>query len=135
MSTEAFSQNGKATERQVTGTWTMDLGKSKSRMTQDKRSALNDLDAQTRNRIESKYKNRELIFRKDKTFSMIINGDEVITGDWKIAPNGKRIVVVPERGENYRYDIVSINANRLRIKPRVKSENNLLFPEWHLVKK
>lgn len=129
------SQAKRGQNNQIVGTWKMDFGKSKAKMTEDKKSALNDLDPQSRSQIESKYKNRELIFRKDKSFSLMIKGDEVIIGTWEITPNKKSIVVKPERGEKYHYDIVSMNANRLRIRPRVKSESNLLFPEWNLVKK
>lgn len=134
----SYSQNAKAKNgrrNQIVGTWTMDLGRSKAKMTEDKKSALNDLDPQSRNQIESKYKNRELVFRKDKSFSLMIKGYEVIVGTWELTPNKKSIVVKPERGGKYRYDIVSVNAKRLRIRPRVKSESNLLFPEWHLIKK
>ena len=120
---------------QLIGTWQMDFRQTKSNASEDKINLLNDLDTQSKDRIESKYKDRQMIFRADKSFSMYIKGAEIIVAKWELVVDEKAIIITPDIGHQLRYDITRLNDRKLIVKPKVKNESSLLFSEWHLSKK
>ncbi|WP_286756417.1 hypothetical protein [Roseivirga sp. UBA838] len=130
----AQSQKRPGSEDDFVGKWKLDYAASKAKMDNQKKSVLETMSSDQKERIESNYKGRVYQFMLDGKFRLSLISGGGTSGTWRLEKQGKQLIMAFESGDEVVYNIELISESKLSIKAVGKGSSTMLFPYLVLLK-
>ncbi|MCR8667505.1 hypothetical protein NO995_07425 [Aestuariibaculum sp. M13] len=132
LSAQEINVNG--IQEDLVGNWVFELDESMTLMDARSKAAYGKMKDVVKTRVDKAYKGRRFIFRRDGSFSQVLENGREINGTWQIV-NQLVEILNPNRVVR-KFKVKEVTANKLVLIPIEKEgkPGNILFNQWSFVK-